>query len=110
MADEAGRGLILHGADGSGLERLSFSEDHFRIGVRFCLVFPGEIQVDIWLFIPVKAHKGFKRNVIAILHERFPTDRADPIRHIPAGHTFVRTYIFGSKITVSAAWAAVMRL
>ena len=50
------------------------------------LVHAGEVQVDIRLFIAVKAQEGFKRDIVAVHDHGFATDRAFFIRQVKAVH------------------------
>lgn len=55
--------LICQCTNGSGFERMPFSEDDLCIPVRFCLVVSGKVQVDIRLLVSFKSKEGLKWNV-----------------------------------------------
>ncbi len=77
--------LICQRSDSSGPVRLPITENHFAVGMGLALVFPGEIQVDIRLLIPLKAQESFKRNVKPFFHQGFPAFRAVFVRHVAPG-------------------------
>ena len=74
-------------ADGSCLECLTLTENNLRITMGICLIFTGEIQVNIRLFISLKSKERFKRNVKSLFIHLCSTFRADTIRHIASRHT-----------------------
>ena len=49
-----------------------------------CLIFAGEIQVNIRHLVAAEAEEGFKRDVEAVLIQLFPAFGAVPIRQIRA--------------------------
>ena len=88
---------------------MALTENHFRISVNLALVLTGKIQVNIRLFIAIKAQKCFKRNIMPILMELSPTYRAKFIRHIAAGTASISPHFFRSKIRIKTFCAVIMR-
>ena len=59
--------FICKGANGSCLEGLAFTENNFCITMGFRLIVSGEIQIDIWLLIPLESQEGLKWNIKSLL-------------------------------------------
>ena len=76
--------LVLHSADGTCLESVSFAEQHARISVCLRLIIAREIQIDIRLLVPLEAKERFKRDTEAVFDQRFSADRAYRVRHVTA--------------------------
>ncbi len=100
--------LICQRAYRPGPEGLAFSENHLGIAVRPALVFSGEIQVNIRLLVALKAQERLKRDIKSILFKRFAAHRAEPVRHIAAGHAGKLPHLLGIKVIEMAVWAVVM--
>ena len=100
--------LIRQRTNRSGTERLSGSENDFRIFMGITLIISWEVQIDIWLFISFKSKECFERNIKSIFYKPGFAHRALLIRHIPSTAPCVSPYFFGFKITVVALRAIVM--
>ena len=72
------------------------------------LIFSGKVQVDIRLLVSLEAKEGFKRDVKAILHQGFPANRAELIRHIAACIAGILLYLRRIKVIVMAIWTSVV--
>ena len=60
-------GFFRHGANGACPENVGFSEHFNTVGVGFCLIFSGEVQVDIRHLVAAEAQEGLKGDVEAVL-------------------------------------------
>ena len=59
-------GLVCQRTDRAGTEGLTFSENNLRILMRFTLVISGEVQVDIRLFVSLKAKESLKWDIMPL--------------------------------------------
>ena len=57
--------FIRQCTNGSCTESLALTENNLRIVMGLTLIFTGEIEVNIRLFISFKSKEGFKRNIMA---------------------------------------------
>ena len=73
--------------DGSCLECLTLSKNNLCITMGICLIFTGEVQVNIRLFITFETKECFKRNIEAFFVHLCSALRADTVRHITTCHT-----------------------
>ena len=90
-------------------ERLPFSEDDLRIGVRRALVLTRKVQVDIRLFVSLKAEEGLKGNIKAVFSHFCAAVRADLIRHVAACGARKLLRNFRVEVRVAAIRAYIMR-
>ena len=77
--------------------------------MRFTLIIPGEVQVDIRLFVSLKSEESLKWNVKSVFDQLFPTDRAQLVRHIVPASSGIFSHLIRSEITVMTFLAIVMR-
>ena len=68
-------GLIRQRADGARAEGITLAEDDLGVVVGLALVLAGKVQVDIRLLVALKSQESFKRDVKAVLFQRFPANR-----------------------------------
>ena len=76
-------------ADGPGLKNILFAEDSPDIAMRDGLVFSGEVQVDIRLFVALEPQERRERDRIAVPLHRRAAVRAVHRRHIHAAVVFL---------------------
>ena len=101
--------LFCQGSHGAGAERLPFSEDDLRVGMRRALVLTGEVQVNIRLLVALKAEEGLKGNVKAVFSHLCAAVRADLIRHVTARGARKLLRNLRIEVRVAAIRANVMR-
>ena len=101
--------LICQRTNGSGFERMPFSEDDLCIPVRFCLIVSGKVQVDIRFLVSFKSKEGLKRNVKSGFYQFSPTVRTVFIRHVKPASTRKCADFFGIKVTVMTLTAIIVR-
>ena len=94
--------LFRKGTDCSGLEGLTLSENNLCISVGIRLIFTGEVQVDIRLFISLKTKESLKRNIKTFFVHLCSAFRTDLIRHITSSHACVFFYLRRIEIAVFA--------
>ena len=102
-------GLIRETGYRSRAVGLPLAEDDLRVFMRLCLVFAGEIEVDIRFLISLKAQKGLEGNVEAVLYKLRSAYGAFFVRQVAAGGTGIALYLIGIKIAVMTNLAPVMR-
>ena len=100
--------LVRKSADGAGPEGLSLAENHLGVVVGLALVLAGEVQVNIWLLVPLKTQECLKGDVKAILLQGRAADRAELIRHIAARHAGEFLYLLGVKVIIAALWTVIV--
>ncbi len=100
--------LVCQGGNGTGPEGLSCTEDHLCIFVGLGLVFPGEIQVDIRLFVPLESQEGLEGNVKSLLVQGCPAYRTGPIRHVDTGLAGIGLHLITVKVHIMAFTAVIM--
>ena len=101
-------GFFCHRTHGACPENMGFSE-HFRtVGMGICLIFAGEIQVNIRHFIAAESKKGFKGNIKAFLCIGRTTFGADRIRQVCAALKALG-HIKGSVFTLRVGTAVMGR-
>ena len=76
--------LLRQSTDGPGLKGLSSTEDNLYIPVGFSLIIPGEVQVNIRLFVSLKSQESFEGDIKAFFLQRLSAHRAVLIRHVTA--------------------------
>ena len=81
--------LVFDRTDGSRAEYIFRAENLLDELMRHRLIFTGEVQIDIRLFITFESKKDFKRNVVSFFYIRRTAHRADLIRQIYAAVRFV---------------------
>ena len=101
--------LFRQGTYCARAERLPFSEDDLRIGVRRALVLTRKVQVDIRLFVSLKAEEGLKGNIKAVFSHFCAAVRADLIRHVAARGARKLLRNFRVEVRVAAIRAYIMR-
>ena len=77
--------FVCQRTDRSGAERLAGTENNLCVFMRFTLIITGEVQVDIRLFVSLKAKERLKRNIKSGFFQRLAAIRADGIRHVASG-------------------------
>ena len=90
---KAVRSLVRQCADRPCLKRMPLSKEHFRIFVGLRLIVPGEVQVDIRLFITFKPEECLKWDIKTCFHERLTAHRTVFIRHIKAAAPGKRSHL-----------------
>ena len=94
--------LLRKGTDGSCFEGLAFAKDNLCVSVGICLVFTGEVKVNIRLFISLESKKSFERDIKSFFLHLCSALRANLVRHIASCHTCIFLYFRRIKITVFA--------
>ena len=75
--------LLRKCANGSGAKNMIRPEKYFGIFMGLCLIFSGEVQIDIGrFFVSREAKKGFKRNIKTVAVHRGAAMRAGFFRHV----------------------------
>ena len=97
-------GLVLYGTDGACLKYMVTPEQFFGVPMCTRLILVGKIQVNVRLFVSIKAEKCLKRNLVPVLIHFFPTDRTVFMWQIKAGAITA----IGNKLTILALTAKVM--
>ena len=93
------RRLICQRTDRSGTESLSFTKNNLRIFMCLSLILPGEVQVDIRLFVSLKSQESLKRNIKPLFSsDAFSAHRAYLIRHVTTGTAGICFHFVGIKI------------
>ena len=86
--------LICQCSYGSGTECLSCTEDNLGIFVRITLVIPGEVKVDIRLFISLESKECLEWNIESVLRKLLSADRTDTDRLMPSAASGKFLFIF----------------
>ena len=86
------RRLLRKGTDGSCFEGLAFTEDNLCVSVGVCLVFTGEVKVNIRLFISLESKESFERDIKSLFLHLSSTLWTDLVRHIASCHTCIFLY------------------
>ena len=97
--------LISYSPNRSGPVHVIRPEEDLHVVVRNRLVVPGEVQVDIRHLISLKAQEGFKRNILAVLHQGRPAFRTITVFQVVPGTVFS----LGIKLSPLALRATVVR-
>ena len=79
---EAVGGLICQCTNRAGTEHLGLTEHLNRVTMGTCLIFTGEVQVDIGNFTAAVPQECFKGNIETILYIFRAADRTNLVRHI----------------------------
>ncbi len=77
--------------------------------MRPVLIIPGKVQVDIRLFVALKAQKCLKRNVKTVLVKRRPAYRAHFIRHVASGPSREGAHLLRVKVAVVTLGTYIVR-
>ena len=75
-------GFFSNRTDRSCAEGVSFSKYNLGFRMRSGLIFSGKIKINIRFLISVKTKESFKWNIESVFFQRFPSNRADFVRHI----------------------------
>ena len=86
------RSFLRKSTDGSCFECLALTKDNLCVSVGICLVFTGEVKVDIRLFISLESKERFERNIKSLFLHLRSALRADLVRHIASCHTCIFLY------------------
>ena len=84
LFDKAECRFIRNGCNGAGLENMGRAEKLFGIFMRPCLIFAGEVEVDIGAFVALETKEGFKRNVVTVALHRCSAFRTVLFRKVIA--------------------------
>ena len=98
MADR--KDLVIIGSGPAGLSAAVYAQR--------ALIFSGEIQVDIRLFVAVKSKECFKWNIVTFLNQLFPAIWALLRRHIASGTSGVFFYLLRIEIYIMAFFTVIM--
>ena len=110
LLNVAVRCLVRDTRNSTRAECLPGAEDDLGILMCLRLVFTGEVQVDIRLFISLESQECLERNVESQLIQFGPAPRAVPVRHVTSGHTVEFPNFLRIKIIVMTGGAQIMRM
>ena len=102
------RRFICQCRDCSSSESLTGPENNLRVCMCLTLIFSGEIQVDIRLFVAVKSKECFKWNIVTFLNQLFAAIRTLLRRHIASGTSGIFFYLLRIEIHIMAFFTVIM--
>ena len=81
--------LFRKRADRARAEHMVTPEELFGVFMSVCLIFAGEVQVDIGNLVAAEAEERFKRDIKAVLGELRAAHGADTVRHVRAAAVLI---------------------